>query len=74
MTTRRLPMVQVSFFVGISSIYLCMEVEEAACLMSIMVMASYSYIITIVILVLLEGKYVDSSAANGTSEFLCVYF
>jgi hypothetical protein len=36
-----MPTVQVSFFVGISSIYLCMAFEEAICLMSIMVMASH---------------------------------
>jgi hypothetical protein len=34
-------MVQGSFFVGIYSIHLCMAVEEAASLMSIMAMASY---------------------------------
>jgi hypothetical protein len=33
-----MPTVKVSFFVGISSIYLCMAFEEAACLMLIMVM------------------------------------
>jgi hypothetical protein len=60
-------MVQVSFFVGISSIYLRMTVEEAACLMSIMLMASYSYISTTVVMLLLEGKYVDSSTADGRS-------
>jgi hypothetical protein len=60
-------MVQVSFFVGTSSIYLCMAVEEAAYLMWIMAMESYNYIITTVIMVLLEGKYVDSSTANGSS-------
>jgi hypothetical protein len=34
-------MVQVTFFVVISSIYLCMAVKEAASLMSIMAMASH---------------------------------
>jgi hypothetical protein len=34
-------MAQVGFFVGISSIYLCMAVKEAASLMSIMAMVSY---------------------------------
>jgi hypothetical protein len=34
-------MVQVSFFLGISSIYLSVAVEEAASLMLIMAMASY---------------------------------
>jgi hypothetical protein len=34
-------MAQVSFFVGIDSIYPCMTVEEATSLMSIIVMASY---------------------------------
>jgi hypothetical protein len=68
-------MVQGNLFVGISSIYLCMAgSEEAACLMSIMAMASYSYIITTVIMVLLEGKYIDSLDANGASQFLCGYF
>jgi hypothetical protein len=75
MPTRGLPMVQGNyFFVGISSIYLCMAVEEAACLMPIMAMASYSYIITKVIMILLEGKSVDSLTANGASWFLCGYF
>jgi hypothetical protein len=36
---RRMPMVQVSFFVGISSIYHCTAFEEAAPLMSIMTTA-----------------------------------
>jgi hypothetical protein len=67
MSTRQLPLLQGNFFVDFSSIYLCMSVEEAACLMSIMAMASYSYIITTVIMVLLEGKYVDSSTDNGAS-------
>jgi hypothetical protein len=60
-------MVKVSFFVSISSIYQCMAVKEAACLMSIMTMASYSYIITTVIMALLEGKYAGSLTANGTN-------
>jgi hypothetical protein len=34
-------MVQISFFVGISSIYLCMASNEAPCLMLIMAMASH---------------------------------
>jgi hypothetical protein len=41
MSTRRLPMAQVSFFVGISSIYLCTAVDESTLLLSIMAMASY---------------------------------
>jgi hypothetical protein len=67
-------MVQITFFVDISSIYLCMTVKEAAYLMSIMAMASYSYIITTVIMGFLEGKFVVSSTANGTSYFRCGYF
>jgi hypothetical protein len=35
-----MPTVQVTFFVGIVSIYLCKAFVEAACLMSIMAMAS----------------------------------
>jgi hypothetical protein len=42
--------------------------------MLIMAMASCIYIITTVIMVLLEGKYVDSSTANGTSYFFCWVF
>jgi hypothetical protein len=39
MSPRRMPMVQVGFLVGISSIYHCMAFEEATPLMSIMTMA-----------------------------------
>jgi hypothetical protein len=39
MSGRRMPMVQVSFFVGIPSIYLCMAFEDPVPLMSIMTMA-----------------------------------
>jgi hypothetical protein len=56
MSTRRLPMVQVRFFVGLSSIYQCNAVDESTLLLSIMAMASYSYIITTFIVILLEGK------------------
>jgi hypothetical protein len=42
MSTRRLTMVQVSFFVGIASIYRCTAVDESILLLSIMAMASYS--------------------------------
>jgi hypothetical protein len=42
MSTRRLPMVQVSFFVCISSIYPCTGGDKLTLLLSIMVMASYS--------------------------------
>jgi hypothetical protein len=41
MSTRRMPMVQVSFFVDISSIYQCTSFDESARLMSIMAMASH---------------------------------
>jgi hypothetical protein len=40
-STRQLPMVQVCFFVGISSIYQCTAVGESTLLMSIMAMASH---------------------------------
>jgi hypothetical protein len=36
-----MPMVQVSFFVGISIIYRCMKFDETTFLMSIMAMASH---------------------------------
>jgi hypothetical protein len=39
MSGRRMPMVQVSFFVGIPSIYLCMAFEDPVPLMSTMTMA-----------------------------------
>jgi hypothetical protein len=41
MSPRRMPMVQVGFLVGISSIYHCMAFEEATPLMSIMTMALF---------------------------------
>jgi hypothetical protein len=42
MPTRQLPMVEVSFFVGISSIYQCTEVGALALLLLILATASYS--------------------------------
>jgi hypothetical protein len=54
-TSSQLPMVKVSFFLGISSIYKCTEVDKSTLLLSIMAMASYSSIITSLIMVLLMG-------------------
>jgi hypothetical protein len=41
MCTRRMPTIQVSYFVGISSNYLSMAFDEYTILMSIMAMASH---------------------------------
>jgi hypothetical protein len=41
MSTRRMPTVQVSFFVSIYSIYLAMAFDESTLLLSIMAMASH---------------------------------
>jgi hypothetical protein len=41
MSPPRMPMVQVSFFVGIYSLYQCTAFEEATRLMSIMAMAGH---------------------------------
>jgi hypothetical protein len=41
MRSRRMPTVQVSFFVGVSIIYLCMAFDETPHLMLIMAMANH---------------------------------
>jgi hypothetical protein len=59
-------MVQVSFFVGISSIYQCTAAEEAACLMPIMAMASHGRQVFHFLRVVCVGKgYEDEFSDNS---------
>jgi hypothetical protein len=59
-------MVQVGFFLGISSIYLCMAVEEAASLMSIMAMASYGRQVFHFLRVVCVGKGFEDEFSNNS--------
>jgi hypothetical protein len=63
-------MVQVSFFVGLSSIYQCTAVEEAACLMSIMAMASHGCRVFHFLCVVCVGKgFEDEFSDNSDISF-----
>jgi hypothetical protein len=56
MSPRRMPMVQVNFFVGMSSIYQqCMAFNEATRLMSIMAMASHGWLKLLLCCLCCEG-------------------
>jgi hypothetical protein len=59
-------MVQVSFFVVISSIYLCMAAEEAASLMLIMVMASYGHQVFHFLRVVCVGKGFEDEFSDNS--------
>jgi hypothetical protein len=62
-----MPTVQVSVFVGISSIYLCMAFKEAACLMLMMAMASHGRQVCVVCV----GKgFGDEFSDNSDLSFL----
>jgi hypothetical protein len=70
MLTRQMPMVQVCFFVGISSIYQCKEFDESTGLMLIMAMASHSRQVFHFFRVVCVGKgFEDEFSDNSDLSF-----
>jgi hypothetical protein len=66
MSTRRLPMVQVCFFVDICSIYQCMAVDESTLLLSIMAMASHGCQVFHFLCVVCVGKGFEDEFSDNS--------
>jgi hypothetical protein len=66
MSTRQLPMVQVCFFVGISSIYQCKAADESTLLLSIMAMASHGHQFFHFLRVVCVGKGFKDEFSNNS--------
>ena len=66
MSPPQIPTVEDSFFVGISSIYLCMEFEEATILLSIMAMASHGRQVFHFFRVVCVGKELEEEFSDNS--------
>ena len=66
MSTRRMPTVQVSFFVSIYSIYLSMAFDESTLLLSIMAMASHGRQVFHFFRVVCVGKELEEEFSDNS--------